>query len=266
MNVPASPRTGSAETVTAAVISFRDAVYNQHQSDDKLLVMYEEVLSSISKADIIRTDRLFWNAQTEYFTGRAFQSFDDTGTVIAHYRDLRAGKFMSLKQYYSRLTDAISHYDSALKLIEEYLQYSQDSRGCRLYAETIGQMVLLKNIGFALSYGPKSRVYIAKALRADPNNSKTRILEAGEKIYSPPLFGGNPEKGIQMMMSIYDTLDIDREDEFNLISGIGYGYAAMERWEEAHLWFTKANEIYPGNVFAKGMSMLMQEYFKEGNT
>jgi hypothetical protein len=100
---------------------------------------------------------------------------------------------------------------------------------------------------------------IHKSLIMNPNNVKSKILEAGEKIYTPALFGGNPEKGIAMMQEISASWETDREDKFNICSGIAYAYAEMAEWEEAYVWFQDALTVYPGNVFAAGMLQLASD-------
>ncbi len=260
----------SAAEIKKKVVFFRDAVYLQEESDRVLYDRYQDLNREIESAGIPKADLLFFSAETEYYMGRAFQSFDDIDTVINHYKDTREGKFFSLKKYYSKRKETLRHYEKSRAFLDEYLKISEDSRGNRLYGEVLGQMILLNNFGFLLKNGPQIPKYTERALELDPENIKARIMEAGEKIYSPRLFGGNPQRGIDMFLALLDGRggndagtygrsessndhSPDREDLFNIYSGIGYAYTALENNDDALLWFKKALRVYPGNVFARGM-------------
>jgi tetratricopeptide (TPR) repeat protein len=241
-----------------AVAEFRDQVYRQQLDDEQLYRLYLSAVDRLGETAEETAGRVFSLAEAAYYMGRAYHSFDDPDTVIAHYNDTVRGKWHSLRDYYSARENALEMYTRAHRLAERYLRLSFDSRGCRLYAEVAGQMVLLNDIGFLIKTGPQIRKYIEKAIELDPSNTKARILYAGEKIYTPRLFGGNPKEGIEMLLEIDTSCERDREDRFNIYSGIGYAYAALGERNQARRWFLRAGEVYPGNVFAKGMAEVME--------
>jgi tetratricopeptide (TPR) repeat protein len=43
----------------------------------------------------------------------------------------------------------------------------------------------------------------------------------------------------------------ERDDLFNIYSGIGLAYGKLRDLEEARRWLGKALELYPGNVYAR---------------
>lgn len=245
--------------IDTIVTAFRDAMYRQVKSDEELNGQYTTVVSRLEESDLSKQQRLFFLAEAEYFMGRSYQSFDDPQTVAAHFRDTLNGEFLSLKNYYNRREKALRHYSAGLEILKEYLRSFPTSQGYRLCAELLGQMVLLEDVGFLLQNGPKIGKYIDEALHRNPVNTKARILEAGESIYTPRVFGGRPQKGIEMLSDIACSLSTDREDRFNIYSGIGYGYAVLNDREAALHWFDKALDVYPGNVFAGGMIEVMEE-------
>jgi tetratricopeptide (TPR) repeat protein len=240
------------------ITEFRDEVYLQQLNDDQLYRRYLLLLDRLRETADETSNRVFNLAEAAYYMGRAYHSFDDHDTVIAHYNDTVRGKWHSLRDYYSAREKALEMYTRSRRLAEQYLLLSPDSRGFRLRAEILGQMILLNDIGFLLKNGSQIRKYIEKALELDPWNTKARILEAGEKIYTPRLFGGNPKEGIKKLLEVETSYKCDREDRFNIYSGIGYAYAALGKRNEAHRWFLRALEVYPGNVFAEGMVKAME--------
>lgn len=246
------------EAVIQRIRSFRDEVYMQKKADDELFDQYISVKAFLESTNIPQHDKLFYSAELEYYMGRAYQSFDTLKTVVDHYNASRDGKYLSLRQYYTKPKETLKLYGNVRAYLDRYLELSPDSGGHRLYGEVLGQIILLEDFGFLLKHGPTIPDYIETSLALDPDNVKARILEAGEKIYSPRLFGGNPNKGIDMLLSLLDGgitngHGPDREDLFNIYSGIGYAYAVLGKNNDALLWFRKALRIYPGNVFARGM-------------
>lgn len=243
----------------AAVDLFRDKVYEQELSAEELEKLYGSLVEKLESHRYIKGGRLFYLAEAAYYMGRSFQSFEDTGTVTAYFTDLQNGKYLALRKYYSRREQALHYYKRSWNYIDTYIEKYPDSRGYRLYAELLGQMLLLQDIPFLLKEGPNASRYLDKALELDPGNTKARIMKTGEKIYTPRLFGGNPESGIEMLQEISRSHTPDREDRFNIYSGCGFAYAVLDDWEDAAYWFRRALEIYPGNIFARGMVLLCRE-------
>ncbi len=240
------------------IAAFRDEVYLQQLNDDQLHRRYLLLLDRLRETAEETSNRIFNLAEASYYVGRAYHSFDNPATVIAHYNDTVRGNFQSLKNHYTAREAALRFYSKSLSLSEQYLRRSPDSRGFRLRAEVLGQMILLNDIGFLLKRGPEIPRYIEKAIELDPSNTKARILEAGAKIYTPRLFGGNPKEGIEKLLEVENSYKCDREDQFNIYCGIGYACAALGEQDKARRWFLRALEVYPGNVFAKGMVKAME--------
>ena len=65
----------------------------------------------------------------------------------------------------------------------------------------------------------------------------------------------NHKKGIREMQEILEdsSVRLEKDDRFNLISAIGYGYLQREEIDEARTWLLKALEVYPGNKYVQSL-------------
>ncbi len=105
---------------------------------------------------------------------------------------------------------------------------------------------------FFIANGRKVVRYAAQALELDPSNAAAQIIVAASKVYPPPVFGGDPVVGIQLMQKALAMGTAEQDDLFNIYSGIGLAYGKLKNREEARCWLEKALELYPGNLFVRG--------------
>jgi tetratricopeptide (TPR) repeat protein len=84
------------------------------------------------------------------------------------------------------------------------------------------------------------------------------MLLASRYVYSPGIWGGNPDKGIAMLEDIAAMDGLDREDEHNIAVGIGFAHTMADRWDEAVPYFRRALDVYPGNIYAAAMLRLSE--------
>lgn len=243
--------------------ALRDVMYNQALPDSRIYGLYEGIVKNIETQNLSMEKKNYYLALAEYYMGRAYQSFDDVKTVISHNRDMRAGKYLTLINYYTYAESAAKHYEKGLALLERMTSFSVNcpmtSDVFRLYGEMLGQLVLLKEPGFVLSHGLDINRYIRKALETDGNNIKASILLGAGKIYPPPLYGGNPKKGILMLTALLSEQNLDREDYYNIYSTVGYANFLIGDLDQAEQWLIKALDLYPGNMFARGILLLTEE-------
>ena len=75
---------------------------------------------------------------------------------------------------------------------------------------------------------------------------------AAGKVYPPPVFGGNPRLGIELMHKALAMGNAERDDLFNIYSGIGLAYDKLKDSQEARRWLREALDLYPGNLFVRG--------------
>jgi tetratricopeptide (TPR) repeat protein len=244
----------------AAVLvnAFRDAMYLQQIDDASLNRMYRITLADLGDLPLDERELLFRKAEAAFYMARGYQALDSVEAVLAQDGDLRKGKFKKLQKSYSRLDEIVTLYEESMDLSEAYLAGGRDARGIRLYTEALSQTSTLKTLGFLMSNGTRIQPLAEEAVELDPREIKAHMLLASRYIYSPGIWGGDPDRGIAMMEEIIRIGGLDREDEHNINVGIGFAHTMAERWEEAIPFFQKALDIYPGNIYASAMLELSE--------
>jgi tetratricopeptide (TPR) repeat protein len=205
--------------------TLRDYMYNQDVPINQIEVVFLQAKEAARESGLTRQEKDYWLSRIEYLMGRAEQNLEHKKKAAAYYEE-------------------------ALEYIEEALEVAPFSEGFRMKSEIISQMCMVKGVGFIISQGPKVTPLAEKALELNPENGKAIILIASSKVYPPPIYGGNPEKGIELMQKANRMPDIEKDDLFNIYSGLGVAYEKLGDDEKAAYWLEKALDIYPDNVYA----------------
>lgn len=252
---------GTSASVSEArglVDGFRDSMYLQQNDDASLYRMYRITLADLADLGLDERELLFWKAQAAYYMARGYQAPDSVEDVFNQDNDLRRGKFKQMQKSYDNLDDIIRLYEESLALSDAYLAGGRDARGVRLYAESLSQLSTLKSLGYLMSHGSKIQPLAEEAVALDSGEIKAHILLASRYVYSPKVWGGDPDKGIAMLEAAAGMNGLTREDEHNINVGIGFAHTMAERWDEAVPFFQKAVELYPGNIYAEAMVQLCE--------
>ncbi|MBF9018716.1 MULTISPECIES: hypothetical protein [unclassified Oceanispirochaeta] len=255
------PLSASSRNASDIINDLMEDVFQQKLSDGEIKARYEgysEELESLS-ASLSKSEYFYHKSLLEYWMGRAYQSFNDTETVINHHQDVLDGHYLKLKRHYSAIEQTVHHYDLSLQAIEAYLEIEKDSEGLRQYSEVQGQMILLRPPGYALKNGLSVKRTLKKSLKLNPDNIKSKIMEGASDIYTPAVYGGNIDKGIEKLEELILLPGCDREDIFNIYTGIAYGLIVSDRNSEAGPWLSKAKDIYPHNIYLNGLIRLAEE-------
>jgi len=202
----------------------RDAVYDNRPLE-QIEAWYPEAVSVVRAGELEEQDRLYWLSRLEYMLGRAYQG----------HKDKR---------------QAAEHYQAGLDYARRALGLGEFSEGWRMMAENQGQLCLVKEMGYLLANGPRGPQYAQKALKLDPLNIAAQIYLASAKVYPPPIAGGNPARGIELYRRALALEPTEKDDLFNIYSGIGVGLGKLSRNAEAADWLRKALELYPNNTYA----------------
>jgi tetratricopeptide (TPR) repeat protein len=208
--------------------TLRDAVYQN--------APIAEIRNHYKTADSLRTkvikdkkDNSYWSGRLEYLAGRA-------------ENELQNWK------------EADAHLAIGLKAIDEHMRTCSCDEGWRVKSAIMGQMCLVKirqmEYWWVFMHGLEVSYLANTALKIQPRNGKAHILIASTLVYPPVLYGGNPSKGIEVMNTALEMPDIEKDDLFNIFSGLGIAYGRLERREEALAYLNKALELYPGNRYA----------------
>jgi|GEM_PF-2086835 len=241
---------GSADDL---IVEFRDAVYNQRLSESDIRTLHADTLSRIGSSGLPDAEALRAEALAHYYLGRFFQAIPDRASMAAYAEDLREGRLLKLRRYYTRRDAAMAAYGDARSAAEAHLERVDGAEAHRLYGEILGQMLFLGGVDELFSIGTKAKREVRTALDMDPDHPKARIQEASRLAYSPEGYGGDPDGAREIYRAVLRSGDIDREDEFNIYGGFGMAAFAEGRDEDAVSWFRAALALYPGNVFAAGM-------------
>ena len=209
-------------------VELRDRTYNS-ENPDRLGFLYRRALQQARGAHRQGTlddvDLAYWVGQIEYMMGRAWQAVEEN-------------------------EQADEHYESGLETVESALEERRTSELLRLQSDTISQLCLVRGLGYTILNGPRVGPLAQEALELDPDNGKAIIILASAKVYPPPIFGGNPTEGIRLMREALEKPNIDKDDRFNILSGIGVALGKLNRESEARRYLRRALDLYPENEFA----------------
>jgi tetratricopeptide (TPR) repeat protein len=212
LTLPAgAQQSGTGARVQAVYEALRDAVYD-YEPLSRQKERYREALGELAASSLPAADLGLWRSRIEYLAGRGFQAREE-------------------KQ------DAIGHYEAGLAALEVFAAKEKPSEAWRMTSECISQLCLLKNVAWVVANGPKVMSYAEKAIALDPRNA--------------PVFGGNPGRGIELMREALALGTAEKDDLFNIYSGIGIAYSKMDDKAAARPWMDKALALYPGNEYIR---------------
>jgi tetratricopeptide (TPR) repeat protein len=227
---PSAPQSDAVRHIRIQYELLRDEAYN-HGQFSRIETLYRQACTAVLNADIEECARKYWLSRVEYMMGRACQSRED-------------------------LQEAARHYEEGLELSKASMRDGEFSEGWRMMSENLGQLCVVKwelskSLGFLIAHGPKVKDYAARAAELDPRNAAALIILAAGKIYPPVIFGGNPRKGIEMMNDILVLGSAEKDDLFNIYSGIALAHGKLNNKQEAVLWFQRSLELYPNNRYIR---------------
>ena len=209
-------------------IVLRDAMYNNEHAADGLLPLYDSAVAA-AKEKFSEDTLLVALSRCEYIIGRAYS-------------------------YEENKDAAGARYDAGDKFAEEALDIRESATAHLMRGENISQNCSVKPVSYALSHGTKIAGLAKKVLKLDENYGAAMYLQTAQHIYAPSPFH-NHKKGIREMQEILEnsSVRLEKDDMFNLISAIGYGYLQREEIDEARTWLLKALEVYPGNKYVQSL-------------
>lgn len=209
-------------------IALRDAMYNNQYSADGLLPLYDVAVAT-AKEKFSEDTLLVALSRCEYIMGRAYS-------------------------YEENKDAAGARYDAGDKFAEQALDIRESATAHLMRGENISQNCSVKPVSYALSHGTKIAGLAKKVLKLDEKYGAAMYLQTAQHIYAPSPFH-NHKKGIREMQEILEdsSVRLEKDDMFNLISAIGYGYLQQEKINEARTWLLKALEVYPGNKYVQSL-------------
>lgn len=209
-------------------IVLRDAMYNNEASADGLLPLYDAAVAS-ARENFSDDTLLVALSRCEYIMGRAYS-------------------------YEENKDAAGARYDAGDAYAVQALDIRETATAHLMRGENISQNCSVKPVSYALSHGTKVGGLAKKTLKLDKTYGAAMYLQTAQHIYAPSPFH-NHKKGIREMQEILEdsSVRLERDDEFNLTSAIGYGYLQRKEPDEARKWLERALEIYPGNKYVQSL-------------
>ncbi len=259
--VPLSAAADEVDSVETIIGPFRDAVYNHSLNDIEVRQSYQKTLNEIFSSNLNLIEAEHTRALGAYYLGRYYQAIKNREEMAAYAGDLRKGRYLALRRYYTEREAALDAYKEARIAAESYLELNPGAESHSLLGEILGQMLFLGSAGQALAIGPKARKQVKTALELNPDYQKALIQEASRLAYSPPAYGGNPEKARELYRRILREGIKDKEDEFNIYGGFAMASFMEKDDAQALSWFREALNLYPENIFVLGMMDFLLESF-----
>ncbi len=241
---------------------FGDLVTAQETAQEKVLKKFKWTSNEISKLKIEQDKKEFLLAKLEWFMARNYILFDDPQTMIKHYKDTKTGRFTILKKYYKNSELIIKYDESSLKRVNKLIEKKYESSNVLLLKSALyGDLCLVKNLKFLIIYGPKVDKITSKVLKTEPRNLTAIMNKAAVKIYSPKIWGGDHQKGIEILNKIITDSNFKNEPkqlQLAVYTGYAMSYGNLQEYEKAQKYCNLALKIFPNNIYALGVQELIK--------
>jgi tetratricopeptide (TPR) repeat protein len=216
----------SGETLPDWFLPLRDAIYEQKLTAKEVEPIYNEVCAR-ARNSLSGSSQYIMLSRCEYMMGRAYA-------------------------YEEKKEDAVKHYNEGINYAQGAMKLQESAEAWVMLAENISQNCTVRPVSYAMANGLKVEKYAKNALDINGRNAAARLLIAVRWVYAPTPFH-NYNRGIQMLTEIQNNSDMEKDDRFNAFLATGYGYIQQKNNIQAHLWLSRAAEIYPTNKFLQSL-------------
>jgi tetratricopeptide (TPR) repeat protein len=156
-------------------------------------------------------------------------------------------------QYEERKEEAIRCYENGVAWAEKANAEIPTADAYEMLASNIGQQCMLRPFPWVMANGLKVEENAKKGLKLNSRHATCMYMIASRWAFGPSPFG-NPQRGITELNTMLNgAADLEKDNYFNVYSGLGYAYLRLKKKTDAAVWITKALEIYPTNKFALGL-------------
>ncbi|MGP1587639.1 MAG: hypothetical protein ACTTHG_04785 [Treponemataceae bacterium] len=168
--------------------------------------------------------------------------------TLARYEFIMGRAYFYAKQY----KNAESHYDAGTSYSKDALEEKESASALLIFAENTSANCTVKPTSWVMVWGAKIPGIDKKILKLDSSNGAALYMLNAQDVYAPYPFC-NLNRGIKNMSDMLENkeLFLDKDDQFNVISSIGYAYMQKKDNENAKIWLKKALQVYPGNLFVQ---------------
>jgi len=216
----------SGDTLPEWFIPLREVVYEQQLTADEIEPIYREI-SNRAGSSLSGAAQYVVLSRCEYMMGKAYQ-------------------------FEERKKEAIARYDEGIRMAEKALEIQKSAEAYVMLAENISRSCVVRPASYAIANGLKVEKYAKNALEIDSRNAAAQIMIASRWVYAPFPFH-NHNKGIEMLTSISNGSNMEKDDTFNIYVAIGYAYIQKKDNAQARVWLARSLEIYPTNKYAHSL-------------
>jgi len=205
-------------------VSLREAIYEQELKAAEIAALYNTAKAR-AETSLSGAAQHIMFSRCEYMMGRAYQ-------------------------YEDKKDQAARHYDAGMNWAEKALEAGESDEAWQMLAENLSQSCAVRSTSYAIANGLKVEKYAKNALALNKRNASAQYMLAARWVYAPAPFS-NHKKGSEMMEAIISGGDMQKDDEFNVYSALGYVYIQQNKNAQARSWLQKALQVYPSNKYAK---------------
>lgn len=207
---------------------FRDYMYNFSKTPEEMEIIGEELLQKADK-ELSGYEKYLAKARYEFILGRTWF-------------------------YQNEKDKAGSHYDKGMEYAELAIKEKSDAQSQLIYAENISANCAVKPVSYVLTWGVKINGLAKKVIDYDSKNGAAYYMLNAQDVYAPAPFN-NHKRGIKKMSELLNNpnVTLDKDDEFNVISSIGYAHMQMKNYPEAIKWLEDSLKIYPDNKYVQSL-------------
>jgi len=216
-----------SQSAVQAFLVLRDSVYNG-AAPESADAQAGSLLKSIGGQQLPAYDRALLEARIAYLAGRSWND-------------------------HKNKKKAVPWFEQAIDAAYSMIALSGETPTALVaLAEPLGELSILKDLGFLISNGPKVGQYANKALETEPKNIKAWLLKASALAYPPTIWGGNYKKALETYAAVLPMAEqgLPKDALFDIRVGIATAYANLKLSEHAAWWFGAALELYPQNPYA----------------
>ncbi len=153
--------------------------------------------------------------------------------------------------------DSIKYLELAILYAEKANSIKETSDNWRIISESGSYMMLQKGITYIIKNSKAVNDNALKALELDNNNHRASIIVANGFINAPKLFGGDINRGINILMEL-NLNNVSREVRFNRLFTLARAYKQNKKRDLAITYCEKSLKIYPGNNAVKELLLSLK--------
>lgn len=149
------------------------------------------------------------------------------------------------------------HIDQTIDLLKDIVENTEDNGDAKALLSSVYGLVMAYSPMKGMLYGSKSSSLATSAKETAPNSPLVQKLYAGNMLYTPEMFGGNPAEAVaayEKSIAIFEKGQLKNNWLYiDTLVGLAMAYQKTEKQSEAKTTLEKALEIEPEHGWAKSM-------------